>query len=561
MKYFLILLAIFFTINMNGQSNYVKDSISLQQAREDIKSLQMKFDLVKEKSDNHIQTMNFYLTVMGILLALGFSASVYLTTRNENRAKEVFEMYNIDKGNQDKKDDEIYNMFKSDKASQDNRVNELFTMFKQDRQNQDTRSNELYKMFLEDRKKNEQAEEIKTTETTIALVNRTLELAVQASERSARSLQIRLENILDSIETESIKLVENSGAFEDDKNLTLKREIQTEIHRIANKIEGLENNLVILDQEGIDKQKAIKLTPYATFIKGTDQYLKEQFSDALATWETLLRTELQCYETDKLKSLIYYWIGYLNNNLLKFKDGIINFANAEKLCEDSRKYELQRMQIETRFFSNESPEVISEDLEKLLNKVENDLSLSTTVKKNRTSKILNTLGNVYYSNYRTTNIEKLKLEYLKKSKKTFLDVLNLTDDSIIEQSIRDMDKAEKDKQKWVIFGLAESMYHIDEKNKEIAIKLFEKEVINLAEREYENREEKRTKVLAKTCQLICHYRINKEDADKLDNDRAMIELPLSDLNKQLTIYSQLVRKNVEYEEFKNHLKDIISKKV
>ena len=124
-----------------------------------------------------------------------------------------------------------------------------------------------------------------------------------------------------------------------------------------------------------------------------------------------------------------------------------------------------------------------------------------------------------------------------------------------------MDKSEKDKQKWVIFGLAETMYHIDEENKKIAIKLFDKEVINLAEREYENREEKRTKVLAKTCQLICHYRINPNDTDKLDNDRAMIELPLSDLNKRLTIYSQLVRKNVEYDEFKKHLKSIIDKQV
>lgn len=489
-----------------------------------IEKFNYELELIKNKQENNIVILNALLGFFVLIVSVGFVISINYSSKNENRAKELFEMYKLDKNNQD------------------------------------NRNNELYGMFLDDREKNEQSA-IKTTETTIALVNRTLELAVQASERSAKSLQIRLQNILNSIEEESIKLVQNSGAFDDDKNLTLKREIQTEIHRIGNKIEGLENNLVILDQEGSDVEKTIRLTPYATFIKGTDQYLKEQFDDALKTWETLLRTDIQTFEHNKLKSLIYYWIGYLNNNLLNFKEGISNFANAEKLCEDSRKYELQRMQIETRFFANEDSEVISEDLEKLLSKIENDTSISKTMIKNRTSKVLNTLGNVYYSNFKNTSDEIKQKEFLKKSKNIFKTVLNIEDDSLIEISIKEMDKGEKDKQKWVIFGLAETMFHIDQQNKEIAIKLFEKEIISLAEREYENREEKRTKVLAKTCQLICHYRINKEDSDKLDNDRAMIELPLSDLNKRLTIYSQLVRKNVEYEEFKDHLKSIINKEI
>jgi hypothetical protein len=105
------------------------------------------------------------------------------------------------------------------------------------------------------------------------------------------------------------------------------------------------------------------------------------------------------------------------------------------------------------------------------------------------------------------------------------------------------------------------MYHIDEENKKIAIALFEKEVITLAEREYDTREEKRTKVLAKSCQLLCWQRINPNDKEKLENIRAMIEIPLSDLNDSLTIYSQILRRNIEYSEFKNQLKLVINNKI
>ncbi len=95
------------------------------------------------------------------------------------------------------------------------------------------------------------------------------------------------------------------------------------------------------------------MSPYATFIKGIDQYLKEQFDNAIKTWTNLLESDFKCVDQEKLKSLTFYWIGYLHNNRGQFVDGLENFDKAEKLCTDSRKYELQRMKIETRFFNNE----------------------------------------------------------------------------------------------------------------------------------------------------------------------------------------------------------------
>lgn len=524
-----------------------------------INELEQKVSRLKEKQESNIELLNLVLQCLGIFVAVGFSASLFFTIRNETRNTQLFNDYKADKEVQNQRNTNLYNSFLLDKETQDTRSTNVYNTFLKDKETQDERSSNLYNLFLKD--KETEKTTIETTEKTIALVNRTLELAVQASERSAKSLQIRLSNILGLIEKDSINLIKNSGAFEEDKNLTTRREIQNEIHKLGGKIEGLENNLVILDQEGLDESKVIKLSPYATFIKGADQYLKEEFDDAIETWTTLLNTEIKGAEPDKLKSLTYYWIGYLNNNLGKFNDGIQNFRNAEQICIDSRRYELQRMQIETRFFNNENSFSISSDLEKLLKRLEDDESLTVSQRKNRTSKVLNTLGNVYYSNFMTATEVEEKKKFLMQSKETFLKVLNITSETEIEAKIKAMDNEDKDKQKWVIYGLAESMFHIDEENKKIAISLFDKEVIRLAEREYENREEKRTKVLAKTSQLLCLYRINPDDKDKLENVRAMIEIPLSDLNTRLTIYSQLVRKNIEYREFKNDLKQIIDGKV
>lgn len=521
MRALIFLLVIFTLTSYSQDSSKVKLN---EKENSTIHELQRNINTLKDKQENNIELINTILTVLGVFLAIGFGSSLIYSVRSEIKNSKLFNDY------------------------------------KTDRDNQEQRSNELYKMFLQDRQ--DEKNTIETTERTIALVNRTLELAVQASERSAKSLQIRLKNILEQIEKESNNLIKKCNAFDDDKNLTAKKQTQNEIHRIGNKIEGLENNLVILDQEGLDDSQMIKLTPYSKFIKGANQYLNEQFDDAISIWTELLDEEIKGADADKLKSLTYYWIGYVNNNLANFDEGNRNFQEAEKLTKTARKYELQRMQIETRFFNNEKPSSISKDFEKLLTLIGSDNQLTDAQKHSRKSKVLNTLGNVYYSIFKEAKDDNEKMEFLKKSKETFFEVLNIKSDHEIINAVNEMDNETKDKQKWVLFGLAESMYHIDNsENRKIAIELFEKEIIKLAETEYENREEKRTKVLAKTCQLLCSYRINPKDKDKLENLRAMIEIPLSDLNHQLTIYSQLVRKNIEYTEFKSQLKQIIDGKI
>lgn len=536
-KLFILIAFILCLFNSNAQNDTLKKVIeNTIEKSESIKQVENKLELVKEKSENHIQLMTFFLTIMGILLTLGFGASLYITIRNENRAKEVFEMYKVDKISQDSREDEIYKMFKTDKT------------------NQDKRADEMYKLFIEDRK-NEKST-LESTATTITLVRDTLQLAKDASDRSSKSLFKRLQNILDVIEKECKKIIKESEAFDDGKNLILRKFIQTEIHRVGNKIEGLENNLVILDADG---ENVLSLTPYSTFIKGADQYLKDQYEEALITWEKLTTQEIKGVD-ENLLCLTYYWIGYLNNNLANFKDGQVNFLKAETITTNQRKYELRRLQIETKFFNNENIESIIEELNALLQKIGNDTDLQNDTKKSIKSKVLNTLGNIYYTSSKETNDPLKKLESLNSSKKCFLEVLNITDDTNIISAIAKLEKDEKNTQKWVIYGLAETMFHISE-NKTSAIEIFKDEVIGLAELEYENREEKRTKVLAKTCLLLCHYRIDETNKQQFEKDKMMIDILLKDLDKNLTIYSQLERKNVKYTVFKENIKQIVDGKI
>jgi hypothetical protein len=511
--------------NQSGKSNNQilnkninEPKVGSNKLNSDINELENDIIVLKTKQECNVFILNIIITFLTIFFSIGFGMSIKSSWNNESRAKEIFEMYKFDK------------------------------------KNGDIRNDEMFQMFLTDKEKNEKSA-IETTEKTINLVNRTLELAVQASERSAKSLKIRLENILKQIDAESYQLiVKKAEAFVDDKNLTSKKTHQTEILKIGNKIEGLENNLIILDQDGLEESQKIKLTPYVTFIKGTDHYLKEHYNDAEIIWLELLKDLNNDQKSKKLKSLINYWLGYLKNNLNKFGDAVKYFKAAEKLCsnDDSRRFELERMIIETQFFNGVDETIIIDELNVLCEKIE---KVNNKDANNRLPKVWNTLGNVYYVKARKSEFK--DKESLKSSKINFLKVLDIEENislDDIDSRIKKISDIEGRVKIWSIYGLAETMYYIDKnENRDVAIKLFKNYVFSLAEKEYDGREEKRTKVLAKTCQLLCQLRIDINDKEKLKNLRAMIEIPLSDLDDSLTVYSQLDRKNIKFSEFKNLL--------
>ncbi len=382
------------------------------------------------------------------------------------------------------------------------------------------------------------------SQRTLSLVNDTLTLATDASRRASKSLELRLIKTLNDLERSSKSIVEKSLAFDDDKNLTIDKDVCSEIHRIGRKIEGLENNLIILEDSHIE------LMPYCNFIRGADSYLSEQYDQAIDYWDNVVYSS---NSDPKLKSLSYFWIGYIHNNLGDFTAALNNFKKAQELAVDSRKYELIRIQLETRFFNGESPEIVIHEFNNLLTYIDNDNSQESNLTLHgRKKKIQTTLGNIYYQ----YGNEISKNEYYQKSKDIFGTLLGLDENGDTLKQLDKIDNNKKDRDKWIIFGYAESLFKLGEK-KHLAKDIFKRIVFHLAENEFLNREEKRTKVLAKTTQLICVLRSGEDDV-VIRNTKSQVDSALSGVDKRLTIYSQFQRRNVRRDVFREDLNKLLS---
>lgn len=410
------------------------------------------------------------------------------------------------------------------------------------------RSAGIHSLTIENDKTSQQRSNqiFEESQKTLTLVNETLKLATEASSRASKSLENRLNLTMKELERESISTIEQSEAYTDDKLLTQDKNICSEIHRVGRKIEGLMNNIVILENT------QFKLDPHCCFIKGAHDYLEEQFYDAIKSWEDTIQHEKT---PANLKSLAYFWIGYVNNNLHDFRKAIINFRGALEFANETREFELRRIQIETRFFNKESNSDLVSDMNSLIQElnVKQTINFNREVEKQKI-RMLTTLGNLYHQIGNEEEDAIRKKDYYTLAKRTFGELLNIKEDTDIVSHIANMKDGKRDKEKWVIFGYAEAIFMLGEI--EPAQKLYKNFIMRLAGNEFIRREEKRTKVLARTTQLICSIRAKL--LENVNEYRLSVESTLSDADKRLTIYSQFQRRNVTIQDFRDDLESFMS---
>lgn len=490
------------TINPNSKQQNIQLQPDTIELHNEIKQLKDDVKLLRDQVNSQ-QNLVYYVVALFTLFSFFGGVMTFLSYRNNERRAQ----------NTEERAAEIHSLtINNDKSAQE-RTNKIF----------------------------------EESQKTLTLVNETLFLAAEASRRAYKSLETKLVNTMNEREREARNIIETSRAYEDDKNLTTDKDVCSEIHLTGRKIEGLENHLATLDSQ-------IELKPHCKFIRGADSYLSEQFNQAIEYWGNVAYSN----EADKLlKSLAYFWIGYINNNLGEFDLAIRNFKKAEELATDSRKYELIRIRLETRFFNKEPIKPIIDEFNNLLTLIEKDTSgESPTSLYFRKKRILTTLGNIYYQfANETSNKTERNNSYLK-SKQIFAELLNLKkDDKNILGQLHSIDSAQKDKDKWIIFGFAESLYQSNEK-RAIAKKIFKEIVYPLAENEFINREEKRSKVLAKATQLICAVRA-AENKHFINNTKSQVDSALGGVDKRLTLYSQLQRRNVKREIFREDLSKLL----
>ncbi|MBI3836291.1 MAG: hypothetical protein HY287_18385 [Planctomycetes bacterium] len=427
--------------------------------------------------EGRIATLNMVVAVAGIILGafllLGTVGSIFSLFRFEHRTAEAHGL-----------------SIKGESASQQ-------------------RAAEVHEKFLEG------------SVQTLNLVNATLELAKEASERAASFLENKARETSDALDSEAKAFIADVSQA-DDRALVEGEKRSSKILSLGAKISGFEINRFVLPQD-------FKLTPHCLFIRGMAFHLNQQFEDAIEHWGKVALDE---NADSNLRSRAWYWMGYELNNLGDFTGAVQRFASALELAKGSRAYEIKRIRLESRFFAGEQPAQLIGPLEALLLDIETDKLCDSEELAVRKRKTAVTLGNLYHmqgESYRNKSEQgKMKESY--------------------EKAVQYFRMAEKE-DKWARSGLAEALFRL-EKTEE-AIKLFRLVRID-AQAELINRVEKRTKTLARATELLCCVRV-PEWNEQIPSMNSQVVEALGNVGERLTVYSQWQRRNVFKAEFKNHL--------
>jgi hypothetical protein len=387
------------------------------------------------------------------------------------------------------------------------------------------RQDELYTFALaKDKEATERDRSIFGQSTqTLTLVNQTLELARDASERASKSLEIKLNKKHTELEQEAIELIEESRAFKNYKILVEDSNFRSNLLTLALEIAGLQNNQNILERE-------VTLHPNCSFIRGMEFHLNQHFKTAIKYWKQV-KDNIEA--VPELKIMALYWIAYEQNNLKDFENAATNFESASSIAKGAMKFELERIKIESKFFDfpKYTPDKLIPEL-LALNELAKKEPESEEMKKVKSS-IVSTIGNIYHEMGNKSSGEKAK-EFYTKARNSFNEAPY--------------------KNKWTWFGYGESSYRLG--NTQEAENILLGKVKSEAEFEYSTRLEPRTKVLGQTTVLICSVRVKSlnENVNTLYN---LIKTTLGGVDERLTVYSQFQRRNVDKKTFVKDLDDFM----
>lgn len=189
------------------------------------------------------------------------------------------------------------------------------------------RSEQSYGSFLEQ------------SQTTLSLVNDTLELAKEATKEAAHSMDIKAQARIDAIEERAQKLmldVFTQGEFELILDDLTRR---SELHSVAGELRSLEGYLSLQD---------IKLPDYTKFVRAIDQFLLDDTESALQA----LRLASQDRVVGDLQRFIEYWLGYMLTTVGAYDEAVGLFRHDEHDLrkDDSEYFQLERIIAETEFF-------------------------------------------------------------------------------------------------------------------------------------------------------------------------------------------------------------------
>jgi tetratricopeptide (TPR) repeat protein len=189
------------------------------------------------------------------------------------------------------------------------------------------RSEQSYGSFLEQ------------SQTTLSLVNDTLGLAKEATDRAAHSMDLKAKSRVGAIEERAQKLMLDVFGEREFELIINDAARRNELHSIAAELRSLEGYLSLQD---------IKLPQYTKFVKAIDQFLLDDTEASLQA----LRLASQDRVVGDLQKYIEYWLGYMLTTVGEYDEAVSRFRHDEiDLKKDDAEYfQLERIIAETEFF-------------------------------------------------------------------------------------------------------------------------------------------------------------------------------------------------------------------
>jgi hypothetical protein len=180
---------------------------------------------------------------------------------------------------------------------------------------------------------------LEESQKTLTLVNQTLDLAREATDQAAHTMERKAAASLASIETDARELLQPLLDAAEFEKMLDRAEVRTNIETIAGDLRAIEGYLLLQD---------IDLQPHSRFVKGMAQYLADDTNGALRT----LRQAAQDSSVRELQLFSIYWDAYLNIALGRYAEADHLFQwGKQNLPERALEHvEFDRIDDDTKFF-------------------------------------------------------------------------------------------------------------------------------------------------------------------------------------------------------------------
>lgn len=177
------------------------------------------------------------------------------------------------------------------------------------------------------------------SQTTLSLVNDTLELAKDANERATQSMDRRAKEQVAAIGEKGDELLQQLFRDGDFEEIAYTPEYRNAVHAIGDELRAVEGLLRLQD---------IKLPRHLKFIKAIDQFLQDDTEGALNS----LRQISHEGSTGELHHFILFWLGYISTTVGEYEAAARIFAEDELGLQDddTERFQLDCIIAETRFF-------------------------------------------------------------------------------------------------------------------------------------------------------------------------------------------------------------------